>query len=103
MALSHRHSGSCRKTAPGSAEAQGQQPALRRPRCPRWQGCWLGEALAALAFTCCCAAAPAYWDAGRLAMVGGRYAGTLVVQLLTREAAPVPCLTAMGTRSRGLL
>jgi 2-polyprenyl-6-methoxyphenol hydroxylase-like FAD-dependent oxidoreductase len=89
LRISYRHSPAVQEGHP--APRQGPKAGDRLPdaRIARGgQRCWLGDALAEPRFHLLLCGDPGGWDAGKLAAMCRRYADTLAVHHLVREATP---------------
>ncbi len=89
LEISYRHSPAVQEGRP--APRRGPRAGDRLPDAPvarDGRSCWLGEALAAPRFHLLLCGPPSNWDPSQLTALRSRYAGTLAVYQLTREAAP---------------
>jgi 2-polyprenyl-6-methoxyphenol hydroxylase-like FAD-dependent oxidoreductase len=87
LGIGYRHSPAVQDGRP--APRRGPKAGDRLPDAPiarDGQVCWLGEALTAPRFHLLLCGRPGDWDATQVAAVSGRYAGTLAVHHLTRDA-----------------
>jgi 2-polyprenyl-6-methoxyphenol hydroxylase-like FAD-dependent oxidoreductase len=88
LGIGYRHSPAVQDGRPAPRRGPKAGDRLPDARIARdGQACWLGEALAAPRFHLLLCGRPGDWDATQVAAVSGRYAGTLAVHHLTRDAA----------------
>jgi 2-polyprenyl-6-methoxyphenol hydroxylase-like FAD-dependent oxidoreductase len=88
LGISYQHSPAVQDGRPAPRRGPTAGDRLPDARVARdGQECWLGECLVQPCFHLLLCGHPGGWDAGRLAAVRARYAGTLAVHHLAREAA----------------